>query len=138
MKFEMRRKIDEFGRIVVPQDIRDYYGIGDGDTVVLIPIKEGIQVVKTEPFLVGQLPRSITATVDGNGRMVVPAFFRNYYRFSLHAILQCFYGYIKINIFSAGKNIHRRIIMFRPGMHGKMRFRNYNNSADSLRFKFMK
>lgn len=82
MKFEMRRKIDELGRIVVPQDIRDYYGIGDGDTVVLIPIKEGIQVVKTEPFLVGQLPRSITATVDGNGRMVVPAFFRNYYRFS--------------------------------------------------------
>ena len=40
MKFELKRKIDELGRIVLPIDLRRYYGIESGDTIVLLPVAQ--------------------------------------------------------------------------------------------------
>ena len=58
MKFEIKRKIDELGRIVLPIDMRNYYEIGSGDTVVLLPVREGIQIAKADLFILNQLPNS--------------------------------------------------------------------------------
>ena len=64
MKFEMKRKIDELGRIVLPIDLRRYYGIESGDTIVLLPVREGIQVAKSDYFIMNQLPTEMAVTVD--------------------------------------------------------------------------
>lgn len=46
MKFVIKRKVDELGRIVLPKDFRDYYNIGTGDEVRIVPIDSGILVTK--------------------------------------------------------------------------------------------
>ena len=46
---------------------------------------------------------------------------------------QGLHGNVKINGVPAGKNIHRRIIVFRPGVNGKVRFADNNNTAHPLR-----
>lgn len=81
MKFEMKRKIDELGRLVLPIDLRNYYGIASGDTVVLLPVREGIQIAKAEYFIMNELPENVTATVDELGRIVIPSAFRNQFGF---------------------------------------------------------
>ena len=72
MKFEIKRKIDELGRIVLPIDMRNYYEIGSGDTVVLLPVREGIQIAKADLFILNQLPNDVVVTVDELGRIVLP------------------------------------------------------------------
>ena len=79
MKFEMKRKIDELGRIVLPIDLRRYYGIENGDTIVLLPVRDGIQVAKTDYFVLNQLPAEMTVAVDELGRFVMPSLFRTQY-----------------------------------------------------------
>ena len=79
MKFEMKRKIDELGRIVLPIDLRRYYGIDNGDTIVLLPVREGIQVAKADYFILNQLPTEMAVTVDELGRFVMPSSFRTQY-----------------------------------------------------------
>lgn len=81
MKFEMKRKIDELGRIVLPIDLRNYYGITSGDKVVLLPVREGIQIAKAEYFIMNQLSKDMAVTVDELGRIVIPAMFRNQFHF---------------------------------------------------------
>ena len=73
MKFEMKRKIDELGRLVLPIDMRNYYEIANGDSVVLLPVREGIQIAKTDLFILNQLPSDIVVTVDELGRIVIPS-----------------------------------------------------------------
>ena len=81
MKFEMKRKIDELGRIVLPIDLRNYYDIATGDTVVLLPVRDGIQVAKADLFILNQLPKDVTACVDELGRIVIPSAFRKQFGF---------------------------------------------------------
>lgn len=83
MKFEIKRKIDELGRIVLPIDLRNYYEIGSGDTVVLLPVREGVQIAKADLFILNQLPKDVTASVDELGRIVIPSVFRK--QFDLEA-----------------------------------------------------
>ena len=83
MKFEIKRKIDELGRIVLPIDLRNYYEIGSGDIVVLLPVREGVQIAKADLFILNQLPKDVTVSVDELGRIVIPAVFRK--QFGLEA-----------------------------------------------------
>ena len=83
MKFEMKRKIDELGRIVLPIDLRNYYGIKSGDTVVLLPVREGIQLAKAEYFIMNQISEDMAVNIDELGRIVIPSVFRK--QFSLEA-----------------------------------------------------
>lgn len=79
MKFEIKRKIDELGRIVLPIDLRRYYGIENGDTIVLLPVRDGIQVAKADYFILNQLSPEMAATIDELGRFVMPSTFRTQY-----------------------------------------------------------
>ena len=53
MFFAVEKFIDNLGRIVVPKNMRDYYGILSNEKVILIPTNEGILMKKanekTEP-----------------------------------------------------------------------------------------
>jgi bifunctional DNA-binding transcriptional regulator/antitoxin component of YhaV-PrlF toxin-antitoxin module len=43
-----KRPIDNVGRLVIPIDIRRMYGIGDKDTLCIIPLEEGFLIRKDE------------------------------------------------------------------------------------------
>ena len=75
MKFEMKRKIDGLGRIVLPIDLRNYYGISNGDKVVLLTVREGIQIAKAEYFIMSQISKDMLVSVDELGRILIPAVF---------------------------------------------------------------
>ena len=81
MKFEMKRKIDELGRIVLPIDMRNYYEIVNGDSVVLLPVREGIQIAKTDLFILNQMPQDIVVKVDELGRIIIPSAIRKQFGF---------------------------------------------------------
>jgi AbrB family looped-hinge helix DNA binding protein len=42
MKFENKRCVDELGRIVLPRDMREYYGINTGDELEIVALGDGI------------------------------------------------------------------------------------------------
>lgn len=42
MEFSIKRNIDKLGRIVIPVDLRDHYGIEAGDTIEIFAEKDGI------------------------------------------------------------------------------------------------
>ena len=42
MKFTIKRFVDRLGRIVLPKDMRNYYGIESGDSLELVATEEGI------------------------------------------------------------------------------------------------
>ena len=42
MKFVIKRCVDGLGRIVLPKDMRNYYGIKSGDAIVIVATEEGI------------------------------------------------------------------------------------------------
>lgn len=88
MKFELKRKIDNLGRIVIPVDLRIYYGMTQGDTLIILPVRNGIQIAKSEYFIMEELPdiESIV-TVDSLGRLIIPSVFRNQYHFNSQDIL---------------------------------------------------
>lgn len=81
MKFEMKRKIDELGRLVLPIDMRTYYEIASGDSVVLLPVREGIQIAKADLFILNHLPNDLVVTVDELGRIVIPVTIRKQFEF---------------------------------------------------------
>ena len=81
MKFETKRKIDELGRIVLPIDMRNYYEIANGDRVVLLPVREGIQIAKADLFILNKLPSEVVVTVDVLGRIVIPSAIRKQFGF---------------------------------------------------------
>ena len=88
MKFELKRKIDNLGRIVIPVDLRTYYGITQGETLIILPVRDGIQIAKSEYFIMEELPdiESIVK-IDSLGRLIIPSVFRNQYHFNSQDIL---------------------------------------------------
>lgn len=42
MCFTIKRYVDELGRIVLPKDMRNHYGIKAGDAIEIITIEDGI------------------------------------------------------------------------------------------------
>lgn len=40
-----KTKIDSAGRIVVPKELRDRYGMGPGSEVEIVPLPDGISVI---------------------------------------------------------------------------------------------
>ena len=72
MNLEIKRKIDKLGRIVLPAKLKKHYQIANGDNVVLLPVRNGIQIAKTEYFLVDKLPKEAIVSVDELGRITIP------------------------------------------------------------------
>lgn len=56
MRYTVEKKIDNLGRIVLPKEMREYYGISLGDSLNLIPTEEGILIVKPTPLTSSQVP----------------------------------------------------------------------------------
>ena len=79
MKFEIKRKIDKLGRIGIPIDFRNYYEIKCGDTIVLLAIRNGIQIAKSDLFIPELTPKETTVSVDKLGRIVIPQAFRQFF-----------------------------------------------------------
>ena len=88
MKFEIKRKIDNLGRIILPIDLRIYYGITQGDTLVILPVRNGILLSKSNYFIMDELTDAMITTIDVLGRFVVPAVFRNQYQLKPNDILK--------------------------------------------------
>ncbi len=42
---KMRSQIDSAGRIVIPKELRDRYGLRKGRTVTIIPLPDGVSIV---------------------------------------------------------------------------------------------
>ncbi len=42
MYFAIKRSVDELGRIVLPKDVRNHYGIKTGDMLEVIPAEDGV------------------------------------------------------------------------------------------------
>ena len=88
MKFELKRKIDNLGRFVIPVDLRTYYGITQGDTLIILPVRDGIQIAKSEYFIMEELTDVETiVAIDSLGRLIIPSAFRNQYHFKPQDIL---------------------------------------------------
>ena len=43
------RKVDKLGRIVIPQELRQKYGLDEGTTIEFLDSGEGVTVVAYEP-----------------------------------------------------------------------------------------
>ena len=87
MKFELKRNIDSFGRIDLHTDLRNHYGFQQGDTLVILPVRNGIHIALSEYFMMDELSDDMITTVDSLGRILVPSVFRNQYRFEPDDIL---------------------------------------------------
>ncbi len=48
MQFVIRRQVDKFGRVVLPNDLRKHYKIDKGGVVVIVATEEGILLKKPE------------------------------------------------------------------------------------------
>ena len=48
MNYSVQKTIDALGRIVLPKNMRDYYGINLNDKLNLIPTDNGILITKAE------------------------------------------------------------------------------------------
>ena len=81
MNFEIKRKIDTVGRIVIPSDLRKYYGISSGDTLVFLSVRDGVQIAKSYLFISENLTSNMIATIDTLGRIVIPCAFRTKHGF---------------------------------------------------------
>lgn len=42
--FTVKRSVDELGRIVLPRDMRDHYGVKAGDSLEVIATEDGILI----------------------------------------------------------------------------------------------
>ena len=48
MSFSVTKRIDDLGRIVIPKELRKYYGLDVHDEVELIPTVSGILIAKKD------------------------------------------------------------------------------------------
>ncbi len=71
MKFVSTRKIDELGRVVLPIEIRHFYGLGDGDRVDIRGTEVDIVISKATE------DSSSVKMIDKLGRLVIPKEFRD-------------------------------------------------------------
>ena len=46
MKFSITKTIDNLGRIVIPKELRNYYGFSENQALRLIPTDAGVLIVK--------------------------------------------------------------------------------------------
>ena len=46
MRFSVEKTIDALGRIVLPKEMREYYGISLNESLYLTPTEEGILITK--------------------------------------------------------------------------------------------
>ena len=81
MKFEISKKIDALGRLVIPIDLRNYYGYENREPLVLLSVRNGIQIAKSDLFITEKLCRDSIITIDGLGRIVIPRSFRKKHGF---------------------------------------------------------
>ena len=44
MYFAIKRCVDELGRLVLPKDMRNHYGIKTGDTLEIVATEDGILI----------------------------------------------------------------------------------------------
>lgn len=47
MRFSIEKVLDNLGRIVLPKDLREYYGFAPNDKLDIIPTEVGILITKT-------------------------------------------------------------------------------------------
>ncbi len=88
MNFEIKRKIDVLGRIVIPVELRRYYEIANGDTVVFLAAREGIQVAKADNFILSETPKNSVAVVDEIGRIIIPIALRKQFKLEANDFLR--------------------------------------------------
>ena len=48
MEYSVEKTVDALGRVVIPKEMRNYYGITSNAKVRLIPMDEGILLVRPE------------------------------------------------------------------------------------------
>ena len=48
MNYSVEKTIDKLGRIVIPKNIREHYGISLEDKIKMIPTEQGILIVKSD------------------------------------------------------------------------------------------
>ena len=48
MEYSVEKTVDALGRVVIPKEMRNYYGITSNAKVRLIPIDQGILLVRPE------------------------------------------------------------------------------------------
>ena len=64
--------------------------IHKGDTPVILPIRNGINVAQSEYFMMDELSDDMITTIDSLGGFLVPSVFRNQYRLEPDDILTIF------------------------------------------------
>ncbi len=55
MKFVIKKEIDQAGRIVIPKEIRDYYGFAPSDKLDIIPTEAGVLITKIKDVSEGRI-----------------------------------------------------------------------------------
>ena len=48
MEYGVEKMVDKLGRVVLPKNMRDYYGISLNEKIKLIPTDSGILIVKVK------------------------------------------------------------------------------------------
>lgn len=81
MTFVIKRKIDELGRLVLPIDHRNHYGITAGDPLLITETEDGILVRKTTDYT------DEVKMVDELGRVIIPKRIRENFNLEAKSIL---------------------------------------------------
>ena len=82
MTFVIKRKIDELGRLVLPIDHRNHYGISSGDPLFVIETEDGILVRKATEYT------DDVKIVDELGRIVIPKGIRKAFNLEAKSTLE--------------------------------------------------
>ncbi len=78
MHFTIIRQIDKLGRIVLPVDIRRFFGLGPGSSVCFTATEDGI-ILTPAPAAAEN-----SRTMDTLGRIVIPMSVRQRFRLAPH------------------------------------------------------
>ena len=81
MTFVIKRKIDELGRLVLPIDHRNHYGITAGDPLLITETGNGILVRKAPEYT------DEVKIVDELGRVVIPKRIREDFNLEAKSVL---------------------------------------------------
>lgn len=81
MTFVIKRKIDELGRLVLPIDHRNHYGITAGDPLLITETRDGILVRKAVEYT------DEVKIVDELGRVVIPKRIRESFNLEAKSVL---------------------------------------------------
>jgi bifunctional DNA-binding transcriptional regulator/antitoxin component of YhaV-PrlF toxin-antitoxin module len=84
----MKTKIDTYGKIIIPTRLLKRYGIAGNSPVVLLPVRDGIQISNTNNFIMDQTPEDEIVTVDQSGGFAIPSHFQSRYKFEAKDVLR--------------------------------------------------